>query len=128
SEGPGLAAAVLATLSDDTALRRLAPGGNLDWLAARTAELAGASGVAGAVHACEALRRATLSSILAAGRIDGPTAADLADRLAHVCSLLVEAAAAHAGGEAPRPRTQEPEGEPTVRRADAGSWEKSVER
>jgi diguanylate cyclase (GGDEF)-like protein len=139
AEGPGLAAAVLAALSDDTALRRLTPGGNLDWLSARTAELAGAAGVAGAVQACEALRRATLSSILAAGRIDGATAADLADRLAHVCSVLAEAAAAHAGGETPTPRAAEAEpapiadplagpAEPIVRRADAGSWETAVER
>lgn len=143
-EGPGLAAAVLAALSDDTALRRLAPGGNLDWLSARAAALAGATGAGGAVHACEALRRATLSSILEAGRLDGATAADLADRLAHVCSLLAEAAARHAGGEPPAPRAEEPApapdpgvappdplaalGEPTVRRAEAGSWETSVER
>lgn len=142
-EGPGLAAAVLAALSDDTALRRLAPGGNLDWLSARAASLAGATGAGGAVHACEALRRATLSSILAAGRLDGATAAELADRLAHVCSLLAEAAAAHAGGEPPAPRAAEPVPDgaataaadplealvaPDARRADAGSWETAVER
>lgn len=143
SEGPGLAAAVLAALSDDTALRRLAPGGNLDWLSARAASLAGASGARGAVHACEALRRATLSSILAAGRLDAGTAADLSDRLAHVCSVLAEAAAGHAGGEPPVPRAEEQAPAPTVspgsdplaalaapdaRRADAGSWETAVER
>ena len=142
-EGPGLAAAVLAALSDDTALGRLAPGGNLDWLSARAASLAGATGAGGAVHACEALRRATLTSIMAAGRLDAATAVDLADRLAHVCSLLAEAAAAHAGGEPPAPRAAEPGpaaaapaapdplaalGAPDARRADAGSWETAVER
>ena len=143
-EGPGLAAAVLAALSDDTALGRLAPGGNLDWLSARAASLAGATGAGGAVHACEALRRATLASIMAAGRLDATTAADLADRLAHVCSVLAEAAAAHAGGEPPAPRAAAPAtGDPApatapdplaalvapdARRADAGSWETAVER
>jgi len=41
-EGPGLTAAVVAALSDDSALRRLAPGGNLAWLCARAAAFTGA--------------------------------------------------------------------------------------
>ncbi len=140
-EGPGLAAAVLAALSDDTALRRLAPGGNLDWLSGRAASLAGATGAGGAVRACEALRRATSSSIHASGRLDAATTADLADRLAHVCALLAEAAAGHASGEpaAPRADAGVPEGAPEVsraeppepgvaRQADPGSWEAAVQR
>lgn len=99
-EGPGLAAAVVAALSDDGALMRLAPGGNLAWLSARVAEVAGSAGVGGAVRAAEALRRATQATILAQARLDAATTAELADRLAHVCSLVAEAAAG--GARAPR--------------------------
>lgn len=96
-EGPGLAAAVLAALADDTALVRLAPGGDLAWLSERTAGFTGSSGAAGAVRTAEALRRATQSAILTEARLDAVTTAELADRLAHVCSLVAEAAA----GEGP---------------------------
>ncbi len=92
-EGPGLAAAVLAALADDIALMRLGPGGNLAWLSARTASFTGSSGASGAVRAAEALRRATQSAILTKARLDAVTTAELADRLAHVCSLIAEAAA-----------------------------------
>jgi hypothetical protein len=83
-EGPGLASAVLEALSDDPALMRLADGGNLAWLSARAALLAGSTGPRGAVRAVEALRRATQAAILTAGRLDATTTAELADRLAHV--------------------------------------------
>lgn len=92
-EGPGLAAAVLAALSDDIALKRLAPGGNLAWLSARAAALTGTGAAAGAVRAAEALRRATQSAILTEARLDATTTAELADRLAHVCAVVAEAAA-----------------------------------
>lgn len=92
-EGPGLAAAVLASLSDDVALKRLAPGGNLAWLSARAAALTGTGSAAGAVRAAEALRRATQSAILTEARLDATTTAELADRLAHVCAVVAEAAA-----------------------------------
>ncbi len=105
-EGPGLAAAVVAALSDDVALRRLQPGGNLDWLSARTAALAGAAGPGGAVRAAEALRRAAQAEIRAAGRIDALTAAELADRLAAVCALIAESAVAP--GPPPPPVAAEP--------------------
>ena len=113
-EGPGLAAAVLAALADDTALRRLAPGGNLAWLSARAAALTGMGAAPGAVRAAEALRRATQSAILTEARLDATTTAELADRLAHVCAVVAEAAAQHAGLRArtgrrrpsPSPRTR----------------------
>ena len=41
-EGPGLVNAVLAALSDDAALMRLRPGGNLAWLTARSNAFTGA--------------------------------------------------------------------------------------
>lgn len=103
-EGPGLAAAVLAALADDAALMRLAPGGNLAWLSARTASFTGAGGAAGAVRAAEALRRATQSAILTEARLDATTTAELADRLAHVCAVVAEAAA----GETSAPSVTEP--------------------
>jgi GGDEF domain-containing protein len=93
-EGPGLAAAVVAALSDDGAMKRIAEGGNLAWLSARAAHLSGSGGPSAAVRAVEALRRATQASILAEVRLDAATTAELADRLAHVCALVAEAAAA----------------------------------
>jgi GGDEF domain-containing protein len=97
-EGPGLASAVVEALGDDAALGRLAPGGNLSWMAARAAALAGAAEAGGAVEAAEALRRAGGASLHAAGRIDPLTAAELADRLAHVCSLVAAAAVGELAG------------------------------
>lgn len=118
-EGPGLCAAVVGALSDDAALRRLGPGGNLAWLSARAAELAGSAGGGGAVRAAEALRRATQAAILAEARLDAATTAELADRLAHVCSLVAEAAAGGArvpvepaGSSAPAPAQERAPAEP----------------
>ena len=110
-EGPGLAAAVMTSLSDDTSLRRLAPGGNLAWLCARAATFTGSSGAGAAVRAAEALRRATQASIHAEARLDAVTTAELADRLAHVCSVVAEAAAAERSAVpplAPRPAATTP--------------------
>ena len=117
-EGPGIAAAVLEALSDDGALRRLAPGGNLGFLSGRAAGLIGPGGPASAVRATEALRRATQAAILAEARLDAPTTAELTDRLAHVCAMLAEAVAdqafreTQAGVAAPEPAVAEPEPEP----------------
>jgi diguanylate cyclase (GGDEF)-like protein len=96
AEGPALAAALLAALSDERALARLAPGGDLAAVCSRAAGLAAPAGGAGAVRAAEALRRATQSSILAAARLDPVTTAELADRLAHACAVVAEAAAGQA--------------------------------
>jgi GGDEF domain-containing protein len=119
-EGPGLAAAVLAALGDDTALMRLAPGGNLAWLSSRSASFTGSSAAAGAVRAAEALRRATQAAILSEARLDATTTAELADRLAHVCAVVAEAAAAGAAEHAPAPAerepTEHPPAEPHARR------------
>ena len=81
-EGPGLVNAVLAALSDDAALMRLRPGGNLAWLTARSATFTGADRAGAAVRAAEALRRATQAAILHEARLDAATTAELADRLA----------------------------------------------
>lgn len=154
-EGPGLAAAVFAALSDDAALMRIAEGGNLAWLSARAAHLAGSAGPAGAVRAAEALRRATQSAILAEARLDAATTAELADRLAHVCALVAEQAVGAPSTAEPAAEAPEPEPEPAPaleitydprpapvaapdpvdllrardeRRAESGSWEAAVER
>jgi len=109
-EGPGLVGALVEALSDDVALGRLAPGGNLAWLAGRAGRLAGAGDVMAAIAAIESLRRAALTGILEAARLDPTTIALLTDRLAHVCSFVAAAAAtemaagatpAHAGGATP---------------------------
>ncbi|MDX6639551.1 MAG: hypothetical protein QOF12_562, partial [Solirubrobacteraceae bacterium] len=63
-EGPGLADAVFQALSDDVALMRLGPGGNLAWLSARASVLSGATAPGGAVRAAEALRRGMQAAIL----------------------------------------------------------------
>lgn len=145
-EGPELAAAVLAALSGDAALVRLAPGGDLTWLAARSASFTGSAGAGAAVRAAEALRRATQAAILAEGRLDPTTTAELADRLAHVCSVVAEAAAAERDAPAgPTPDHDRrpvaiaaPEGDvvelhrraaaPHERRAEQGAHETAVDR
>lgn len=104
-EGPGLADAVVAALSDDNALRRLRSGGNLAWLSARAGTLSGAASAAHVVRAAEALRRATQAALLAEARLDPTTTAELADRLAFVCSAVAEAAAV---ATAPAVRDPEP--------------------
>lgn len=110
-EGPGLVAAVMAALSDDTALMRLAPGGNLAWLSARSADFTGATGAGAAVRAAEALRRAVQTAILSEARLDAVTTAELADRLAHVCAVVAEAAATQRQpAAAEQPAEEEPVG------------------
>lgn len=109
-EGPALAAAVIAALSDDGALMRLGPGGNLAWLSARAGSLAGATDASGVVRALEALRRSAQGALLAETRLDATTTAELADRLAHVCAVVAEGAVAALG--APVPEAPEPAAPP----------------
>ncbi|HZO35992.1 MAG TPA: diguanylate cyclase [Solirubrobacteraceae bacterium] len=90
--GPALATAVVEALRDDAALARLAPGGELGALAARTGVLVGASEPAAVIAAVESLRRAVLASMLAAARLDAVTTAELVDRLAHICTLIATTA------------------------------------
>ena len=94
-DGPALCAAMARALSDDAELARLAPDGDLTPLAARAAELAGAHDPRAAVAAIDALRRVLWDAALAqAPRAPGALVADLADRLAAVCSTVVAAALA----------------------------------
>jgi hypothetical protein len=95
-EGPALCAALLAAMGSDEALDALPA------RAARVGAIAGARDAAAVVAAAEALRGAA-SDALRAQLIAAPAAleADLADRLAHVCSVV---AAAGLASHAPGPR------------------------
>ncbi len=98
SEGPALVAALLRALGSDRELERLAPGGDLAPLAARAGALAGAVDPAAAVAAVEALRACAWHELAAELRTpDARLVGDLADRLAHVCSVVAQAAAGAAG-------------------------------
>jgi len=117
-EGPGLAAAVIAALSDDGALMRLAPGGNLAWLSSRAGTLAGAPDAPAVVRALEGLRRSAQAALLAETRLDPLTTAELADRLAHVCAVVAEAAVAALATAPPPPETEPAQADPPAVRAD----------
>jgi GGDEF domain-containing protein len=84
-DAPALCAAVLRAIASDTAL------GDVDRLAPRAGALAGATGPAAAVAAVAALRAAAWEA-LTTTRLDTPTTAALAERLAHVCDAVAVAA------------------------------------
>lgn len=114
AEAPRLCAQLLAALGSDAALAELPA-------AARAAgRLAGAGGPAEVVAAAEALRRATRDVVLA--RVSPPDdalRAALADRLAHICSVV--AAAALSGAIATEPPVvvaPKPEPEPDLEPRD----------
>jgi len=91
--GPPLCGALLAALGTDRELERL------QTAAAGTAAMIGASNGVEIVAGVEALRRAAGRAVRAAlGDGDADIAADLAERLAHLCALVAgEALAAHPG-------------------------------
>jgi GGDEF domain-containing protein len=92
-EAPGLAAAVLRALVSDTELERLGARGDLADVAARAGALAGATEPAGIVAAVEDLRGSAWRELVAELRApDARLVADLADRLAHVCGAVAQAA------------------------------------
>jgi diguanylate cyclase (GGDEF)-like protein len=104
-EAPALCAAVLRALASDAELARLRPGGELAELAARAGALGGAADPVSTVRAVEALRRAAWDTLAAGlGPAEPALVADLAQRLAHVCSLVAEASLAPAA----RAPTSEP--------------------
>ena len=89
--GPELVAAVAAALASDDALARLQPGGDLR----ATAAAARGLDAAGTLACAEALRRAVWEAALAeAPRAPAAMVAELADRLALVCSEVAGAALA----------------------------------
>src|SRR4051794_14967410 len=115
-EAPVLCAAVARALGDDVELARLQPRGDLAALAGRAGALAGAGDAATTVAAVDALRRAVWDAALGElGRPSGALVADLADRLAAVCSLLVAAALAVPPVLVESEQAPDPEPEPTVR-------------
>lgn len=84
ADGPPLCALLLDALRSDAALEDLAA------LAERAAALTGAVDATGVVRACEALRSACWSVLHR--DLDDDLAAPVADRLAHLCALVLEAA------------------------------------
>src|SRR3954454_13472088 len=88
ARGPALCAALLRAVGSNAALDELTPPGG----AAAAGELAGAGDPAGAVRALAALRRALWATLATALHpLDGPTAAALAERVAHVADIVAEA-------------------------------------
>jgi GGDEF domain-containing protein len=107
SDGPAVCAVLVRALADDRELQRIAPGGELEHLIARTAELAGAHTPEQASAAVDALRAVIWSALLAAlPDRDGDQIADLAERLALVSEVVRGAALRHAaqpGEQSPTP-------------------------
>ena len=130
-EAPGLFTAAALAVGDDVVLGALGPGGRYEQLAARTGALAGATDAPTTLAAGEALRQ-TLTAALRA-QTPADLHGDIAERVAHVASTLVErslvAQAAErdfaAGAEDDAPPLQRPpaplESVPDVRVRDARS-------
>jgi GGDEF domain-containing protein len=96
-EGPALCEALLAALASDAALDALTDA------ATGAAALTGATDAAGVVVAIEALRAAATEVLRAAlPDPEARQAAELADRLAHACAVLLEGALAAAASGAAR--------------------------
>jgi hypothetical protein len=99
-EAPSLCAAVIRALQSDAELERIAPGGGgrETSITGRLAEVTGARDGKAAVGAVEALRGVLWEALLEELRwrgFDAPAreVADLADRLAYVCSIALPALA-----------------------------------
>jgi GGDEF domain-containing protein len=110
-EGPRLCAGAVRALADDAELRRLGPGGALEPLAARTAEIAAAPDVEATAHAVDALAAVLWSAARAElADPDVELVGALAERLALVMDLVRGAAL-----RGPRnPRTAGPVRPPTA--------------
>lgn len=94
ADAPPLCALLLDGLRSDAALE------DLEALAERAAALTGAVDAAGVVRACEALRSAAWSVLHR--DLEDDLAAPVADRLAHLCALVLEAALRGAASGAAR--------------------------
>jgi GGDEF domain-containing protein len=95
--GPALCAALVAALGTDTELERLAE------LATGLWTLTAATDAAGVVAGVEALRSVTWRALRVAVEEDADVVGDLADRLAHLCALMGQAALAAVPASAPGP-------------------------
>jgi GGDEF domain-containing protein len=116
-DGPRVCDAVLRAIADDADLRRLAPGGVLEPLAARVGELAGAASPAAVSSAVDALQGVVWSAVREELRApDADLVSELTERLALIGELVRAAALEHgaaAGGRAapmsaPPPSPQPP--------------------
>ncbi len=87
--GPRLCAAVVRALAADADLRRLEPGGELEPLVSRTAEIAGVREMQASLGAVDALAAVIWSAVRSElGDPDGDQVSELAERLALVSELV----------------------------------------
>lgn len=92
-DGPRICDAVVRALADDTDLRRLEPGGALEPLASRVADIAGSDGPETTARAVDALQAVIWAALRAELPWPDPDQiAQLAERLALVCEILRAAA------------------------------------
>ena len=92
-DGPRVCDAVVRALANDADLRRIEPGGALESLVGQAGAFAGASGVASASQAVDALHGVTWSAIRGElSELDGEQVSDLAERLALVIERVRGAA------------------------------------
>jgi diguanylate cyclase (GGDEF)-like protein len=129
ADGPALVAAVIGALVSDHELERLTPEGDLGALAAAAGAIAGAEGPAEVVAALERLRSVVWAAIERTA--PGPPPVHLAERLAHVCAKVAEAALAAGGSRAAPaepPRDDELARIRVARASDGPLWVEALER
>jgi GGDEF domain-containing protein len=131
-QGPELCRLLLGALSSDAPLQRLSaiaagdPAANSSELVAAVVALAQTSEPAATVAVVETLRRVLWASLAdTVSELTPAQAGDVADRLAHVCSVLTTAVVVHTGGVAasagvvPEPESQlDAQQRPGPQRAD----------
>src|SRR5205085_12506955 len=92
-DGPRICDAVVRALADDSDLRRLEPGGALEPLVSRVADIAGAGGPETTARAVDALQAVVWSALRSELPWPDPEQiSDLAERLALVCEQVRAAA------------------------------------
>jgi GGDEF domain-containing protein len=91
ADGPALCAALLRAVGSDAALARLAPGGDLEAVAAGAARLAGAHEPAAAAAAVAHLRGALWAALAGGDAGDAAAATALGERVVHVADVVTAA-------------------------------------
>ena len=121
-DGPRICDAVVRAVCDEADLRRIEPGGVLEPLVSRAAELAGSRGAEAAVHVVETLRSIIWSGLrVELARTDPDLLADASERLSLVAEL-VRAAVLRRLAESESEGTQRPRVAPLrVARSDLPS-------
>ncbi|HEX2016172.1 MAG TPA: diguanylate cyclase [Solirubrobacteraceae bacterium] len=122
AEGPALCAAIVRALADDRELGRLGSQGDLGPRAAQAGSLAGASEPPAVAAAVETLRRVLWAATDEQLRRPSPQqVSDLANRLAHVCAVVLAASLTPAGAPPPRATM------PSERRSEEGGTRRDGE-